>query len=215
MPRDHRAFSPDDLTTSQFYDIMSAAIQPRPIAFVSSISAQGHPNLAPFSFFMPGGLNPASLAFSPTLNMRGEEKDTLRNIEATGEFTVSIVDRTMALGMNETAYGYPNDYDEWPVSGFTPGDSQLVQPKRVLESAVSFECKLFQVVRHGHGPSSACYVIGEILLAHVRDDLWTESGIISSKLRPIGRLGGKEYIDLAEPEIFELARPTAPSQPSS
>lgn len=203
-----------DFTTLNFvemsniaaYDILVATIQPRPIAFVSSISAGGHLNLAPFSFFMVGGSNPPSLAFSPGLTSRGP-KDTLRNVEETGEFVVSLVHRDMAESMNLTSKGYAHGVSEWDISGFTPLPSIRVKPPRVAESLVHFECKLFQVVAHGEGSGAARYVIGEVLAAHLSPELWDGEKVIEDRYRPLARMGGPNYLDSDALEIFELQRP--------
>lgn len=187
---------------------MASAIAPRPIALVSTQCPEGHANLAPFSYFMPGGTHPPSLAFSPTLNMQGQPKDTLSNIRETGEFVVNVVTRPMAEGMNQAARGVARHIDEWPLSGFTPLPSELVVPHRIAESPIQFECRLFKIVGHGDGPGSAVYVIGEIVAVHVASALWGESGLVDASIKPIGRMGGKHYIDLAEPAWFDLERPS-------
>lgn len=187
------------LSALEIYDLMVAAIVPRPIAFVSTLSADGVANLAPFSFFCPGGASPPSLVFSVTLNGRGEPKDTLRNIEATEEFVVNTLNRAMTDGMNQTSLALPSNESEWPLSGFTPAECLHVKPERVAESPASFECRLAQVVPHGDGPSAARYVIGEILAIHVREDV---------PLDTISRLGGSRYLDMATGEIFHVDRPT-------
>jgi flavin reductase (DIM6/NTAB) family NADH-FMN oxidoreductase RutF len=169
---------------------LATLVVPRPIAFVSTLAADGVPNLAPFSFFMVGGANPPSLMISPTPNRFGQEKDTLTNIRATGEFVVNLVHRAMAEGMNRTSAPFPPEVSEWEPSGFTPVAGERVAPARVKESWAALECRLFQVVEHGSGPSSARYVIGEVLLAHVKDDFTPESWI--------ARLGGAGYVDLAD-----------------
>lgn len=198
-----------EMRVSKAYGILTATIQPRPIAFVSTVARDGTPNLAPFSFFMAGGSNPPSLVFCPVLLPTGEPKDTLRNIEETGEFVVNLVTRSMADRMNAASFDYPPEVDEWKVSGFEEITSETVFPPRVKESPVQFECRRYQVIRHGEGKSGTVYVIGEILRAHLSSELWdpeTER-VLSERFRPIGRLGGREYVDLAVPEIFEMARP--------
>jgi flavin reductase (DIM6/NTAB) family NADH-FMN oxidoreductase RutF len=199
-----RTYIPHDLSPGERYDMISSLVVPRPIAFVSSLAADGTPNLAPYSFFMAGGINPLSLVFVPTLTQNGEPKDSLRNVEETGEYVINLVTRQMADGMNQTGLDYPPEVSEWGPSGFTAIESEAVKPKRVLESAVQFECKLFQVVRHGDGASSAAYVIGEVVRTHLNEEL-VEQGPRS--FRPIARMGGPDYFDLSDGKVFELARP--------
>lgn len=195
-----------DTPPIQAYDILVATIHPRPIAFVSSTSAAGHLNLAPFSFFMVGGSNPPSLAFSPTLGAYGP-KDTLRNIEETGEFVVNLVHRAIAEQMNLTSKRYPHDVSEGDVAGFTLRPSARVRPPCIAECQVSFECKLHQIVSHGEGAGASRYVIGEVLAAHLQADIWDGQAVVDAKVRPIARMGGKNYLDTAAMEFFEMERP--------
>lgn len=199
------------LTPRQAYDVLVAAVQPRPIAFVSTRSAAGEDNLAPFSFFMAGGANPPSLMYSPSLNLRGEPKDSLRNVEETREFVVNIVTRTMSEAMNAASFDYPQGFSEWQVTGLTPLPSEVVKPMRIMESPVQFECRVHQIVPHGQGPNAANYVIGEIVRTHVLKTIWTGEAISAGALRPISRLGGAEYLDTAALEVFEMLRPTGQS----
>lgn len=168
------------------------------------------PNLAPFSFFMAGGANPPSVAFSPVLDGQGREKDTLRNVLATGEFVVNVVHREMAERMNATSWSFPPEASEWEASGLTPLASDLVHPARVAESFVQMECRLHQIVEHGDGPSAARYVIGEVACFHVASDLLSEGRKVPD-LGLIARLGGPDYLDGATGQRFTLPRPTGPS----
>src|SRR3954463_9258841 len=120
VPHDFFSAKPSDLEPSVAYDLLPAIVQPRPIAFVSTISAAGEPNLAPFSFYMVGGTNPPSLMISPVLGPGGRKKDSLRNIEETGEFVVSALNRAMAEGMNRASYSFEAEISEWEVGGFSP-----------------------------------------------------------------------------------------------
>lgn len=212
---DSISIRPAELSSSSLYDVLAEAVQPRPIALVSTVSKDGLPNLAPFSFFMMGGSHPPSLAFSPTVGPDGQEKNSVKNVEATGEFVVNIVTRAMAEGMNASAYGFPEGFDEWSVTGFTAVKAELVSPNRIAESPVQFECRLFQTVRHGEGWGAARYVIGEVVRIHVHESLWNQDAQLLTALRPIGRLGGREYIDLDSRQIFELSRPSAPPASSA
>jgi flavin reductase (DIM6/NTAB) family NADH-FMN oxidoreductase RutF len=207
----HRTFEMADLKPSQKYDLLSGLIVPRPIGFISSLSREGVPNLAPFSYFMVGGIRPPSLMFCPVLDIEGRPKDSLRNIEDTGEFVVNLVDRQMAEGMNAASFPYPKGEHEWEASGFTMLESQAIKPARVAQSPVQFECRLFQALRHGDGPSASVYVVGEVLLAHVSEALVDKEARPIARFEPIARLGGSEYFDLACGKVFELARPNRPA----
>lgn len=192
------------------YNLLSGLIVPRPIAFVSTVDPQGVPNLAPFSFFMCGGAKPPSLAFCPILDRSGMKKTTLRNIEATQEFVVNLVDRRMAKGMNTTGVDYVEEVSKWGISGFTHVESLLVRPDRVAESPAQFECRLHQCVTHGE----STYVVGEVLVAHVSEALIDRATGKSTGFRPIARLGGAEYIDVDGGKVFEMTRPNPDSPPS-
>ena len=182
------------------YNVTSRLVVPRPIALVSSVSHDGVANLAPFSFFNLGGLNPPSLSICIATTWKGE-KDTLANIEATGEFVVNLVDRAMAESMNRTSAPLPAHHDEWEETDFSSLPSVRVAPKRVSESPAQFECRLYQVIRHGSGGGSSAYVIGEILLAHV------DESALSPDFQPIARIGGSNYLDLATGQPFTMERP--------
>lgn len=206
MPETFATLDFESLGSGQAYDILTATIHPRPIAFVSTESKIGHPNLSPFSFFMAGGSNPISLAFSPSVGSHGE-KDTLSNIRETGEFVVNLVHRQMAEQMNATSERFPPEVSEFEVAGLTGLPSLRVKPWRVAESKVQFECRLFQVVDHGDGPGAARYVIGEVLVAHVSDSIWDGSRVIDGDWRPISRMGGPNYLDSSALEYFQMVRP--------
>jgi flavin reductase (DIM6/NTAB) family NADH-FMN oxidoreductase RutF len=196
-------FPAADLRPGRLYELLAAIVVPRPIGFVSTVSGNGVPNLAPFSFFTLGGVEPASLVFCPGFRADGNPKDSLQNVIETGEFVVNLVTRAMSEGMNATATNLPADQSEWEISGFSAVPSVSVAPARVAESPVSLECKLFEVVRHGKG---TVYVIGEVLQIHVRNELLNAEGKFQDDLKPIARLGGANYLDLDALEIFELNR---------
>ena len=200
----------NELRPRDVYELLCSTVQPRPIAFVSTLSTAGEPNLAPFSFFMAGGSRPPSLVFCPVLGKEGRPKDTLRNIEETGEFVVNLVDRPMAEGMNATSFEYPPGFNEWEVSGFRQIESRFVRPNRVAESPVQYECKLFQVIRHGAGTSGTVYVIGEIVAAHILSAFWLDGEFNTESFRPISRLGGPDYLDTESGERFRMPRPVKP-----
>lgn len=187
---------------SGLYGLLTRSVVPRPIAFVSTVSATGNRNLAPFSYFMLGGGAPPSLAFSPVVRPGGTAKDTLANIQETGEFTVNLVTREIADAMNQTSAEFEAAVDEWEVSGLEAVSGRFVAPAYVALSPVSFACKLFQVVAHGEAVGAARYVIGEVVGMRVRADV-----LEGKSAAALGRLGGAEYLDLDGPEIFEMRRP--------
>lgn len=192
------------------YQLLTRVVAPRPIAFVSSMDPEGGRNLAPFSFFTMGGLNPPSLAFCPVNTRDAQVKDTVRNIETTGEYVVNVVTRAMAEKMNQCSWPYPPDSDEFEAAGFTPAESALVKPPRVAESPVAIECRLHRILRHGEGPLASNYIIGEALRVHVEESVMDEGHPDARKIELIGRLGADWYVHASEDALFELPRPEGP-----
>lgn len=190
------------------YRLLSGSILPRPIAFVSTISAEGVLNLAPFSFFTVASANPPIIAFCPMV--RGGDrpkKDTLMNIEATGEFVVNICSEDFAAQMNSTAGEYPPEVDEFQLSGLTPVPSEVVKPPRVKESRVNMECKLHQLVPVSGNFLGGTMVLGEVVRFHVQDGMVNDIGEIDAdKLDAIGRMAGPVYVRTKD--RFEMIRPT-------
>jgi len=186
-----------------------SSVLPRPIAFVSTVSADGRPNLAPFSFFNAVGSNPPTVIFSPGTNRQGKPKDTLNNVRATGEFVVNVVTHGIREGMNETAYPYPPEVNEFEVGGFTPIPSRLVRPPRVAESPVHMECQLVQIVPVGSGPASSNICIGQVVCFHVADGYLLPDGTVDvEKIDLLGRLGGDLYSTIRD--RFAMPVPTEP-----
>lgn len=204
----HRAFDPSALALPDAYQLLNVCVAPRPIAFVSTLSADGTPNLAPFSYFMAGGANPPSVAISPVGRRDGSAKDTLANIEATGEFTISIVTYALREKMNQASFEFPEGISEWDEVGFTKGATEVVRPARVLESPLALECRLFQVLQHGPGPLSAHYIIGEVVRFWVAEALLGSDGQIDpTQVDYIARMSGDWYARAQPDALFELARP--------
>ena len=197
-----------DLAPADRQRLLTPIIAPRPIAFVSSMSAAGVGNLAPFSFFAMGGGNPQSVAFCPVADRHGEPKDTLRNVRETGEFVINIVSRAMAERVNQASGKYPFEVDEFDVTGFTRVASEVVRPPRVAESPAALECRVFEIVPHGSGPVHATWVIGEVLVLHLADDMLAADGMPdTARINPAARLGRDEWTHVMADHIFSLPRP--------
>ncbi len=190
--------------------LLTRVVAPRPIAFVSTRSADGVGNLAPFSFFTAGGSNPPSLVFCAVNDRHGKQKDTVRNIEETQEFVVSTVSLPMAAKMNQASFEYPPEVDEFEAAGFTRAPSARVAPPGVAESPVRMECRLQQLVRHGAGAQASNYVIGEILLIHVDAAVCADGLPDNAKLQQLGRLGADLYLNVEPDDLWSLARPKTP-----
>jgi flavin reductase (DIM6/NTAB) family NADH-FMN oxidoreductase RutF len=207
---------PSQLAHREVYNILLSAVAPRPIAWVSSLSASGQPNLAPFSFFNAVCGKPPLLAFAPAMRSPkksgataaepgGEPKDTLRNIRETGEFVINIVTYELAEAMNLTSGEYDAAINEFEVAKLASAPSKLVRPRRVAESPVSFECKLHQILDFNSGPEGGSLVIGEIVSVHISDQHIKEGRIDRNSLDLIGRMGGLQYTRTAQ--RFEMVRP--------
>ena len=197
---------PQATDARNIYRLMIGAIVPRPIAFVSTVSPEGIYNLAPFSFFTGISANPPAICFSPMVRAGDDpRKDTLRNIELTGEFVVNVVSEEFAEKMNLCSGEYPPEVDEFTVSGLTPIPSDLVKAPRVQESHVNMECKLLEIVRVSAKPLGGSVVIGEVLRFHVEDDYVQDFKIDLDKLRAIGRLSGNSYARTTD--RFDMVRP--------
>jgi len=199
-----------DLSHRDLYNILLSSIGPRPIAWVSSISASGQPNLAPFSFFNCVCGNPPMLAFAPGLRTlkdaaHGEPKDTLRNIRDTKEFVISIVTYDLREPMNTTSGEYDATVNEFELAKVTPQPSKLVRPPRVGESPVSYECKLHQIVDFSAGTTGGSLVIGEVVAVHIDDAHLKDGHLDRNSLDLIGRMGGIQYTRTTN--RFEMVRP--------
>lgn len=188
------------------YKLMIGAIVPRPIAFVSSLSQDGIPNLAPFSFFTGISANPPVICFCPMVRLSdGRQKDTLRNVEQTGEFVVNIVSEGIAKKMNICSTEFPPEVDEFEKSGLTRVPSEVVRPFCVRESMINMECRLLQLVQVSSKPLGGTLVLGEVLRFHVAEPLFEAFRIDPDLLKPIGRMGGSTYTRTTD--RFDLIRP--------
>ena len=185
---------PDEVDPVTMYKLLIGAIVPRPIAFVSTIDKEGRGNLAPFSFFNGVCSNPPSLMISIARNSDGTKKDTLRNIEETGQFVVNSANRWLIDPLVHSAGAFPHGVDEMAVTGLTPLPSVCVKPPRVKESSVQFECETLNLVGVGDGsPGSSTVVIGKIIRAHIAKECYRDGRIDVEILSPVGRLGGINY----------------------
>jgi len=188
------------------YHLLVGIVTPRPIAWVTSINQDGLVNLAPFSFFNAFGGNPPVVVFSPTLRRDGTKKDTLRNVEANGEFVLNAAVESLAQQMNLTSKELPPDESEVELAGLHTIPSVKVKPPRLKESPVNMECVVRQIVPVGNGPISGNLVIGDIVLMHIDESVLDVNGRIDPrKLRTIARLGGDYYCRTSD--LFEMKRP--------
>lgn len=179
------------------HHLLNSLVVPRPIAWVSSVDAVGNVNLAPHSYFTVVSTEPPMVAFTST-----GRKDTLNNVEATGEFVVNVVSRPQLVEMNESSAPLPPTSDEFLRAGLSKVPSLDVQPPGVAGAPARLECVLEDVRAFGNGH----LVVGRVLRVHVADDLWRDGRVDVAALDPVARLAGSGYTFLGE--LTKLKRPT-------
>lgn len=191
---------PASVPTNDAYRLLISVLVPRPIAWVSTRSAAGVSNLAPFSYFM--GIASRPMLVGIAINEReGDPKDTLRNVRETGEFVINVVSTPLLDAMVRTAGEWPASVSEFGVAGVGEAPSLRVAPPAVAESPIHLECRLHREIPLGN----SVLVVGEVLVLDVRDELLTDGRVDAGKLAPVGRLGGELY---ALPgEIVKRPRP--------
>jgi flavin reductase (DIM6/NTAB) family NADH-FMN oxidoreductase RutF len=172
---------------AEIYPWLTSVVVPRPIAWVSSQSPEGVDNLAPHSFFTVAGIDPPVISFTSV-----GEKDSLRNILATGEFVVSMSTQDLREQVNLSGTDFPGDISEYDAVGVTREASKRVTPPRVAESPVAMECRL--VGTHAFGKCTV--VFGEVVLLSVSEEVLQEGRPEITLLKPVARLGANEWADI-------------------
>ena len=201
--------NPEELSRKDRYKLVIGAMVPRPIAWVSSMRANGDLNLAPFSYFTAVCPEPMTLLFCPGWSSaRNVRKDTWRNIEEVPEFVINITNEETAVAMNRSATEFKRGINEFEWAGVTPAPSETIRVPRVLEAPVSFECKLQQIVGVSDAPGGGAAVFGEVQRIHIRDDIYRDGYVDIHALKPIGRLAGAGYTRVTD--LFEMARLPVP-----
>ena len=202
------SINPKDLSTPKLHSYLLCAVAPRPIALASTIDAEGHPNLSPFSFFNVFGSNPPILIFSPSRRVRDNSvKDTLENAETVKQVVINVVTYDMVQQTSLSSTEYAKGINEFEKAGFTMLKSDTVRPFRVAESPVQFECKVNDIVKLGTEGGAGNLIICEILRFHISEDVFDgEKGIIQEKLDLVARAGGN-YYNRAKKGFFEVPKP--------
>lgn len=187
------------------YRLLIGSIVPRPIGWVSTRSAAGVNNIAPYSFFNAACAAPMVVTFAPMRDSdTGNKKDTLQNVEATGEFVINIVTEPLLEKMDLTGEDFPPEVDEFAAVGLTPIASRVVKPPRIAEAPVHLECRVLHVLHFGDGKAgSGSLVVGEVVHIHVDDAVMRDGRIDVGRLRPVARLGGPLY---ARPQLVDYER---------
>lgn len=185
-----------------------SCVVPRPIGWISTISADGMDNLAPYSQFISLNFDPPYVLFSANQTFQGRRKDTVVNIEQTGEFVYNMATWDLREAMNRSAMQVEPDVDEFELAGVTKAPSVRVKPWRVAESPIQFECRYVQTVRlPGNGPmGSVDIIIGRVVLVHIKDDAIGPDGRLDIlNIRPLARLGYYDYTSVES--VFEMVIP--------
>jgi flavin reductase (DIM6/NTAB) family NADH-FMN oxidoreductase RutF len=201
------SMTPETMEARAPYHLLTSIAAPRPIAWVSTINADGVPNLAPFSFYNAVAGFPPTIMFSVSCRVRTEPriKDTLRNVQEVGEFVSHVVDEELAAAMILTAADWSPGRNEFEIAGLQAVPSIDVRPPRIALAPVAMECKVIQIVPV-EGATNVM-VLGRVLRFHVREDLFRRNGLVDTiKMRPISRMGGPvEYAKIGE--LFHLEIP--------
>lgn len=200
---------PSEVSVPRLHQFLLGCVAPRPIAFASTVDADGNPNLSPFSFFNVMGSNPPVLVFSPSRSGRDNKtKHTLDNIAETGEVVINIVTYAMVQQMSLASAPFAKGVNEFMKSGFTPLASERVKPWRVQESPAHLECKMRDIIRTGDQGSAGNIVICDVLLMHISESVLVEDNKISPyKFDQVARMGGDYYCRVIPEAIFSLPQP--------
>lgn len=204
------SIEPKDLSPLKLQAYLQSAVAPRPIAFASTISASGKPNLSPFSFFNVFSSNPPILIFSPARRVRDNTiKHTLINAEATKEVVINIVNYDIVQQASLSSTEYADGVNEFLKSGLTQIPSDIVKPYRVKESPVQFECKVNQIIALGTEGGAGNLIICEVVKIHIDEKILDENGAIDQyKIDLVARLGSNWY-SRSNQGLFEVPKPIA------
>ncbi len=193
---------PFTLQGKELHDFFTGLVVPRPIAFVSTVNAEGKYNAAPFSAFQRLTLDPPVLVLAFG-RRKGQKKDTVKNIEAVGDFVVNMVSEDLAEAMKKTAADYPPEVDEIKEAGLTALKSDLIKSPRIAEAPISMECRLMQTIEFGGKTNRSTIVLGEVLLVHIRDEILTDGKTDPLKAKIIGRMG-EDNLYCRTTDIFQM-----------
>ena len=192
-----------NLDRQEIHELLGSAVTPLPVALISTVGEDSIYNAAPFSLITPVCWKPPIICVSFGLQ-QGQKKDTLRNIEFSKDFVVNIMDETLIKPTIQASANDPSSVDEIKEVGLTAIAADKVKSPRIAESQVSLECRVVQKLEFGEGQNLRSVIFGEVVLAHVRDELWTTGKIQPSRLRAVGRVGSGIYCRTKD--IFEMAR---------
>ena len=206
-----KSFDPETLETRDLHKLLLSAVAPRPIAFASTIDSKGNVNLSPFSYFNVFSSNPPILIFSPSRRVRDNTtKHTLQNADETREVVINMVDYSIVEQMSQSSNEYAKGVNEFTETGLTQVSSLKVKPPRVLESPVSFECVVDNIISLGEKGGAGQLVIAKVVHIHVNSKLLdSNDNIDPTKLDLVARLGGDWYSRVTKESMFTVTKPDA------
>ena len=200
---------PKEIAVSKLHQYLLGAVGPRPIAFASTVDAEGIDNLAPFSFFNVFSANPPIMIFSPgRTGKTNKTKDTYNNVKAIPEVVINIVNHDIVHQMSLASSPFPSDISEFEKAGFTAVASETIRPKRVAESPVQFECKVIEVKELGTEGGAGNLIFCEIQKIHINEAILDENNRIDQhKIDLVSRMGGDWYCRTDKNSMFEIKKP--------
>ena len=202
------SINPQDLTTAKLHSYLLSSVAPRPIAFASTIDAEGHPNLSPFSYFNVFSTNPPILIFSPARRVRDNTvKHTLVNAEAVKEVVINVVNYDLVHQMSLTSTEYPEGVNEFEKAGLTMLPSDEVKPFRVAESPVQLECKINDIVYLGKEGGAGNLIVCEVVKIHITEEVINGDGSINQEALDLVARAGGSYYSRAKKGFFEIPKP--------
>lgn len=204
-----KTINPIDYSTKDLHKILLSSVTPRPIALASTIDSDGVVNLSPFSYFNVFSANPPVLIFSPANRVTdNSKKDTLINISKVKEVVINLVDYNIVEPTSLSSVYFEKNIDEFLKSGLTKMESIKVKPPRVLESPVSYECKVNDVISLGNNGGAGNLIICEVLMIHINEEFLNANGDIDPlKLNLVARMGENYYLDVKKESLFEIKKP--------
>lgn len=204
------SIDPKEIPTAKLHGYLLGAVAPRPIAFASTIDAEGNPNLSPYSFFNVFSSNPPIMIFSPARRVRNNTtKHTLENALATKEVVINVVNHAIVQQMSLSSTEYAAGVNEFEKAGLTMLPSDKVKPFRVAESPAQFECKVKEVIHLGTEGGAGNLIICEVVKIHIHDEVLNDRGTIDHyKIDLVARAGGSFY-SRARDGFFEIPKPIA------
>lgn len=202
-------FDPLSSSVPEIHNLLLGAVAPRPIALASTIDKEGRPNLSPFSFYNAFGVKPATLIFSPSRRGRDNTtKHTYENLLEVPEVVINAVTFAMVQQTSLSSTEYPKGENEFIKSGLTAIPSEKIQPFRVKEAPVQFECKVRDIIETGKLGGAGILVICDVLLIHASEDIMDDNGKIDPlKIDLVGRLGGDYYTKASGDAVFKVEKP--------